>query len=123
MEPALLPGSRSVGFGMKGADIHVVCGPMHRMLRPTLLFLGLLALLTFCSFQYVYRWEPGSEVTRISLGFDLSPWLVWESSGSGRSIHLILHSWSWLFAAGGIGILWMHRRIAVQQGRAAPTQT
>lgn len=74
-----------------------------RYLRSVLYVIGLSCLVVFFSVANEYRWGPEGEHSRWTIGLNVSPWYVWEHSPGHFNAGIQLPSWSWLFAAAGIG--------------------
>jgi hypothetical protein len=88
----------------------------RRGIRALLLVIGIVCAVIFVSvFAEVYRTPAGNEV-RWAIGFEPSPWLVYERRPAGSNVSVEPLSWSWLFGAAALVAFRLYHRT----GRQAP---
>jgi hypothetical protein len=87
---------------------------MHnRWVRILLLIVGIACTVVFFSVTDEQRLTAdGDSSSRWMIGFNLSPWFVYERSPRGFDAGVQVISASWLFAAAAAGAFWLRQRTA-----------
>jgi hypothetical protein len=64
----------------------------------------------------------GDSSSRWMIGFNLSPWFVYERSPRGFDAGVQVISASWLFAAAAVAAFWLLHRTAPRESPAPPNE-
>jgi hypothetical protein len=95
----------------------------NRWVRMLLLIVGIACTVVFFSVNGQQRLTPdGDSSSRWVIGFNLSPWFVYERSPRGLDAGVQLISASWLFAAAAVGAFWLRKRTARPGSPAPPNE-